>query len=602
MSDVPQGQGWWMASDGKFYPPHLHPDNTATQAARQQSPAPGTTSHSIVCPNGHRVSADAQFCPTCGAERPGVARQQQHASHQRRSRVKPAFVVTIAVIVLVGAGVAAYSLTRSSPTTKSLARSSAVPLSTTTTTPLRTTTTTAAGGTTQGAVSFSWAVTPVSSGLSSTSGVDAGVACASATDCLGVSGEAATSVEKLVAGAWVGGTPLVSTHFISSGIWCVLAECAVAAASSQSEYLFVTGNGGSTWASWPLPQVLNGGTYSILGAQCVSGTTCIVLGNGSQTPTTGTGGISPVSVEEVTTNGGKSWSSGSGLDPSLDSTSLTCSSAERCLITGSTSSGSQPEIEYSTDGGTTWESSEEDLETSVGDVNPHEAVGGISCPTTMNCYAIGPPLNSQGNASPFMFSSSDGGQSWTIANAPTPSGFFSAISCPSVSECVVGGSSQSPTPTGELFVTDTSGKSWTFEQIAKPPTSGFTSVDCPSDTTCVATGAGVEPLLGTGAAASPAITALSSEVQQSIQSGAGNNGVAIGDAVATCGPPNLTLVEGQTVACSIQSNSDGNAIAFVRISALAPLQASVIAVGQWDGCSSFTGEERAAYLADGLTC
>ena len=26
MSDVSQGEGWWIASDGKWYPPHLHPE------------------------------------------------------------------------------------------------------------------------------------------------------------------------------------------------------------------------------------------------------------------------------------------------------------------------------------------------------------------------------------------------------------------------------------------------------------------------------------------------------------------------------------------------------------------------------------------------
>jgi hypothetical protein len=26
MSDVAQGHGWWLASDGRWYPPHLHPD------------------------------------------------------------------------------------------------------------------------------------------------------------------------------------------------------------------------------------------------------------------------------------------------------------------------------------------------------------------------------------------------------------------------------------------------------------------------------------------------------------------------------------------------------------------------------------------------
>ena len=25
MSDVSQGPGWWIASDGRWYPPHLHP-------------------------------------------------------------------------------------------------------------------------------------------------------------------------------------------------------------------------------------------------------------------------------------------------------------------------------------------------------------------------------------------------------------------------------------------------------------------------------------------------------------------------------------------------------------------------------------------------
>ena len=25
MSDKPEGPGWWIASDGKWYPPELHP-------------------------------------------------------------------------------------------------------------------------------------------------------------------------------------------------------------------------------------------------------------------------------------------------------------------------------------------------------------------------------------------------------------------------------------------------------------------------------------------------------------------------------------------------------------------------------------------------
>lgn len=33
MSDVSMGPGWWMASDGKWYPPHLHPNALAQQPA-----------------------------------------------------------------------------------------------------------------------------------------------------------------------------------------------------------------------------------------------------------------------------------------------------------------------------------------------------------------------------------------------------------------------------------------------------------------------------------------------------------------------------------------------------------------------------------------
>ncbi len=35
MSDVPQGDGWWLAVDGKYYPPEQHPD-----AVRQPPPLP----------------------------------------------------------------------------------------------------------------------------------------------------------------------------------------------------------------------------------------------------------------------------------------------------------------------------------------------------------------------------------------------------------------------------------------------------------------------------------------------------------------------------------------------------------------------------------
>ncbi len=38
---MPQGKDWWLASDGKWYPPHLHPDAEGTNRAVRGDPPPG---------------------------------------------------------------------------------------------------------------------------------------------------------------------------------------------------------------------------------------------------------------------------------------------------------------------------------------------------------------------------------------------------------------------------------------------------------------------------------------------------------------------------------------------------------------------------------
>lgn len=48
VSDLPQGEGWWQASDGKWYPPHLHPSVTppppppVRSSPPWSSPVPGS--------------------------------------------------------------------------------------------------------------------------------------------------------------------------------------------------------------------------------------------------------------------------------------------------------------------------------------------------------------------------------------------------------------------------------------------------------------------------------------------------------------------------------------------------------------------------------
>lgn len=78
MSDVSRGLGWWLASDGKFYPPHLHADYVAPPpppaealAVEYQQPASqsATDTTTNTCVSGHGMEAGDAFCATCGSPR-----------------------------------------------------------------------------------------------------------------------------------------------------------------------------------------------------------------------------------------------------------------------------------------------------------------------------------------------------------------------------------------------------------------------------------------------------------------------------------------------------------------------------------------------------
>src|SRR4051794_28124641 len=43
MTDTSPGPGWWLASDGNWYPPHLHPDQHAHQNGTLLEDARATT-------------------------------------------------------------------------------------------------------------------------------------------------------------------------------------------------------------------------------------------------------------------------------------------------------------------------------------------------------------------------------------------------------------------------------------------------------------------------------------------------------------------------------------------------------------------------------
>ncbi len=68
MSDVSQGPGWWQASDGKWYPPDLHPDYQASAPVDQSAVSSPTIGSAPVFP-----AADSAPVFAAADSAPGVA-------------------------------------------------------------------------------------------------------------------------------------------------------------------------------------------------------------------------------------------------------------------------------------------------------------------------------------------------------------------------------------------------------------------------------------------------------------------------------------------------------------------------------------------------
>jgi photosystem II stability/assembly factor-like uncharacterized protein len=277
-------------------------------------------------------------------------------------------------------------------------------------------------------------------------------------------------------------------------------------------------DGGADWAPAQLP----GSTLPLTAVSCATGTTCVAAGFGSD------------DAQLLTTNdGGQNWattlfSHGLGdvsgvscvsqafcvevaLDyredqpdilvtqqgvttvepqPEADLQGVDCASLTFCVAVGADSynSGSsfyEAAATVSTDGGATW------TQASLPDVTPGvygeiEYLYSVSCPTTLDCIAVGSGVGASGSY-PAILSTSDGGNTWNVQSAPDVVNYLASVSCFSASDCVAvggGGVAQQPYATA-MFTTD-GGSSWTPETVVEAET--LDSVSCASATQCVAVG------------------------------------------------------------------------------------------------------------------
>lgn len=313
------------------------------------------------------------------------------------------------------------------------------------------------------------------------------------------------------AGAWIPTeAPLPanargSTGEALSGVSCPSAAHCVAVGNYDDDQggagLLLTDSGGS-WTAAPAPVPgkagSGAGNGTLSGVSCPSISHCVAVGSYDDA----------ASVEEglVVTGSGGSWTAvkaplpansgaGYGIYQAL-LTGVSCSSASQCVAVGEywDSQGGQHGLLLTLSKGS-WRAAEAPL--------PDVAAGGgwltgVSCPSASQCVAVGEYGAAGTGGVGMLLTSKDG--SWKAAQAPRPANSaeagdtVSAVSCPSVSQCVAVGN-YGPSTNGQmgLLLTD-SGGSW---KAAEAPLAangvnggvgGLPGVSCGAAGQCVAVG------------------------------------------------------------------------------------------------------------------
>jgi uncharacterized protein YjbI with pentapeptide repeats len=132
--------------------------------------------------------------------------------------------------------------------------------------------------------------------------------------------------------------------------------------------------------------------------------------------------------------------------------------------------------------------------------NPRAAIGGLSCPSTTQCIAVGSYVNTNGRQEGLLLTRS--GTTWKAAKAPLPAEAgtnpwvnLNTVSCPAVSRCTAGGGYENTASQAVGLLLFWSGKSWK----ADPAPAGvymISGMSCPTLTRCVAVSSGPVALKG----------------------------------------------------------------------------------------------------------
>jgi photosystem II stability/assembly factor-like uncharacterized protein len=219
--------------------------------------------------------------------------------------------------------------------------------------------------------------------------------------------------------------------------------------------------------------------------QCFSATSCVAVALvPSDQPEEPASNVDPEGVERTvimrTDDGGTTWNSTvlpwssaadgspgwSNAQPPL----LTCASATDCLGLSTVfhsvvnnAQSSRVRVWQSSDGGVTWQSKWAPSAAIAAPVS-----GGLTCPTTLHCYAVA-QTGLAFPGTPAIMTTSDGGDTWTFDNPVAPGSGGSgvellSVSCSSESTCWTAGDVR-PSGTNSwqaaMWATSDSGGTWT---------------------------------------------------------------------------------------------------------------------------------------------
>ena len=98
VSDVAEGPNWWLASDGKFYPPHEHPEYVAPPPPHLRVEAGG----SGVRPERPQ---NARACPKCAENIPSAATICPHCASRLTPRRWVSTLLVIFGLLLLGTAI-----------------------------------------------------------------------------------------------------------------------------------------------------------------------------------------------------------------------------------------------------------------------------------------------------------------------------------------------------------------------------------------------------------------------------------------------------------------------------------------------------------------